>query len=190
MSDEARACLGSVYRITADFLKKRELTTEIVAQLPGESRSVIEKPPLPFAWRDYRPLEDVEKALYAKSPGLAADLGRAAAQYLSGTVIAPVFRLAVSLFGSTPDGLFGHLDRFYAMVVRGFSFRYEPTGPKQGSVIATIKGGPVHASVFQQIRGNLHIIYELCSVNGTVGEPAVLRSDAAGAEIALPVRWE
>ena len=190
MSEEQRACLGSVYRIAADFLKERGLTEAVISQLPPESRRMIERPPFSFGWQDYKPLEEIEKTLYARSPELPADLGRAAAQHFSGTIVAPVIKLAATLFGSTPESIFGNLDRFFSIVIRGFSFRYEPHSPLNGRVIVTIKGGPVHPAIFQQLRGNLHVTYEVCTTTGMVGEPEVLRSDASGAEVAYAVQWD
>jgi hypothetical protein len=190
MNQDRRGCLGAVYRITADFLVERGLSEEVKAQLPPEARKVLDKLPFAFAWQDGAPLEEIEKVLYAKSPQLAADLGFAAAKFLSGNVVAPVFKMALALFGQTPDAIFGNLDRFFSMVVRGFSFRYEPGGEKHGTVIAKIAGGPVHPSLFQQLKGNLLMMYQLCDVDGSVDEPQVLRSDDAGAEISLGVRWK
>lgn len=190
MKQETRGCLGAVYRITADFLVGRGLIDEVKAGIPPDSRRVLEKLPFPFAWQDGKALEDIERVLYAKSPQLPAELGFAAAKYLSGNLVAPVFKMALSLFGQTPETIFGHLDRFFSMVVRGFTFRYEPGGEKQGKVIATITGGAVHPSLFQQLKGNLQMMYQLCSVDGTVEEPLILRSDDAGAEVSLAVRWK
>jgi hypothetical protein len=187
---EARGCLGSVYRITADFLNERGLMDEVKGKLSPASRRVLEKPPFPFSWQDAAALEEIERVLYAKSPQLVADLGFAAARYLSGSIIAPVLKMASSLFGKTPDAFFANLDRFYSMVVRGFSFRYESDGEKRGKVIARISGGPVHRSLFQQLRGNLRILYQLAGATGVVEEPVVIGSDERGAEVALGVRWE
>ena len=189
MPSETRGCLGMVYRITAEFLEKRGLKEEVTAQLPPALRRFVEKPPFPFSWQEYSALEEIEKALYDRGSHLAADLGFAAAENLSGTLVAPVFKMAVSLFGGTPDELFRNLDRFFAIVVRGFTFRYEPGGARDGRVIVQIAGGPVHESLFQQLKGNLRIMYNLCGATGTVGEPSVLRSDGEGAEVALRVSW-
>ena len=189
MNQEPRGCLGAVYRITNDFLIERGLAEEVKAKLSPEARKVLDKPPFAFVWQDGAPLEEIEKILYARSPQLAADLGFAAAKLLSGGLIAPVFKMALSLFGQTVESLFNNLDRFYSMVVRGFAFRYEPGGDKHGKVFAKITGGPVHPSLYQQIRGNLLMMYALVNVPGTVSEPIVLRSDETGAEIALQVNW-
>jgi len=52
-----------------------------------------------------------------------------------------------------------------------------------------IDGGQVHRSLFEQVRGNLLTIYDLCGVKGEVGSAEVVSHDAAGAEIRLAVRW-
>jgi len=57
-------------------------------------------------------------------------------------------------------------------------------------MVARIEGGEIHRSLFEQIRGNLLSIYDLCNVKGSVGDAEILRLDGAGAEIRLPVRWE
>jgi hypothetical protein len=189
MKVERRGCLGAVYRITFDFLKARALVDELKEKLSPDSLLLLEKPPFPFSWQDAATLEEIERILYAKSPQLAADLGFAAAKYLSGNIVAPVFKMAMTLFGGTPDVLFAHLDRFFSMVVRGFTFRYEAAGAKEGRVFAVIAGGRVHPSVFQQLKGNLHMMYGICGATGSVDEPRVLRSDETGAEISLGVRW-
>jgi hypothetical protein len=189
MSHDKRGCLGAVYRITAEFLEKRGLKNEVMARLTPASRKLLERPPFPFSWQDALALEEIEEVLHERSPQLAAELGYAAADYLSNTLIAPVFKMAVTLFGKTPDALFQNLDRFYSMAVRGFSFRYEAGGRSHGTVFVKISGGRPHESLFQQIRGNLRVMYNICGATGTIGEPSVLRSDDTGAEVSLPVAW-
>ena len=190
MSNESRGCLGSVYKITADFLGERGLLDEVRSKISPESRAMVEKPPFAFAWRDSAALEEIERVLYARSPELCVDLGHAAGRQLSQSIVAPVLKMALSLFGTTPASLFGNLDRFFSMVVRGFSFQYQSAAPKDGVVRAQIEGAGVHPSLFQQLRGNLKTIFDLCSVAGTVGAAQVVRNDESGAEVLLPVRWQ
>jgi len=190
MTADARGCLGTVYRVTIDFLTERGLLEEVKAKVSPGARKMLEKPPFAFAWQDAAPLEEIEKVLHARSPELVADLGHAAGRQLSGTLVAPVLKMALSMFGQTPGSMFGHLDRFFSMVVKGFSFEYQPGSEKDGTVLARIDGGGIHHSIFEQIRGNLRTIYDLCNAKGFVGAPQVVRHDSGGAEIRLPVRWE
>jgi hypothetical protein len=78
-----------IYRIVIDFLTERGLLDEVKAKLTPSSRKVLEKPPFPFAWQDSAPLEEIERVLYARSPDLVVDLGHAAGQQLSSTLVAP-----------------------------------------------------------------------------------------------------
>ena len=189
MSEEERGCLGTVYGITSAFLRERQLLDDVKARLSPSSRRVLEKPPFALSWQPSAPLEEIEKLLFAKSPELVVELGHAAGRQLSGTLVAPVLKMALSMFGQTPATMFGHLDRFFSRAVRGFNFQYEPRGDKDGVVRVRIEGGQVHRSLFEQVRGNLLTVYDLCSVIGEVGSAEILRQDAAGAEIRLPVRW-
>ena len=184
--------LGSILRITGEWLSERGLLAHVKEKVSPATLKVLEKPPFSFAWHDSAPLEEVERVLYTLPKGrqLCMDLGHAAGRQLSGTVVAPVVKMALSLFGQTPSTIFENLDRFFSMVVRGFSFRYEPATAKTGTVIATIDGAGVHESLFQQIRGNLMTVYDLCSARGAVGEVMVMRHDGRGAEVRVPVRWE
>ncbi len=189
MNAEERGCLGTVYGITSAFLSERQLLDDVKARLTPSSRKVLEKPPFALSWQPSAPLEEIEKLLYARSPDLVVELGHAAGRQLSGTLVAPVLKMALSMFGQTPATMFGHLDRFFSMAVRGFGFQYEPSGASAGVVQVRIEGGPVHRSLFEQVRGNLMTVYDLCKVKGTVGLAEVLRHDETGAEIRMAVSW-
>jgi hypothetical protein len=192
MPEDTRAAVGSVYKLTVEFLNKRGLMDKVKAKASPELKKLLEKPPFAFAWHSMSELEEIERILYTMADGsqLCADLGYAAASQLSGGMVEPVFRMAMSLFGKTPATLMGNLDRFYSMVVRGFSFEYEARSPKDGVVTAQIAGGGVHESLFQQIRGNLRIMIEICGAKGIIGEVEVMRHNEDGAKIRVPVRWE
>jgi hypothetical protein len=192
MADKARGCLGTVYRVTVEFLAERAVLEDVKAKVSPDTRKLLEKPPFAFAWQEGAPLEEIERVLYTMPKGreLCVDLGHAAGRQLSGSVVKPVLKMAISLFGQTPASLFANLDRFFSMVVRGFNFRYEERAPREGVVYAEIAGGGVHESLFDQLRGNLMTVFDLCSVKGDVGEPQVVRHDDAGAVVGLAVRWD
>jgi hypothetical protein len=182
---ETRGCLGGVYRLTKDFLVERGLLEEVKAKLSPPSRAVLDKLPFSFAWQEAAALEEIEQVLHAKSPQLTVDLGYAAAKYFTDSIVAPVLKMAASLFGQTPETVFGNLDRFFSIAVRGFAFRYEREGDRRGNVIVQISGGPTHPSLFLQLKGNLSIAFPICRVDGTIGDPVVLGSH----EVSFPVSW-
>ncbi len=178
--------------MTAQYLAERGVFEDVKAKASPETRQLLEKVPFAFAWQDNAPLEEIERILDGMPGGseLCVGLGYAAGRQLSGSVIEPVLKLALSLFGQTPASVFGNLDRFFSMVVRGFSFRYEENARRGGVVYAEIEGGGIHRSLFNQIRGNLLTVFDLCGVKGSVDEPQVLRHDAVGALVSLAVRWD
>jgi hypothetical protein len=105
-------------------------------------------------------------------------------------VMQSLVRMAFTLFGQTPATLFSNADLFFRMVTTGFGFRYEPLAAKAGVVWASIAGGDVHGSLFEQIRGNLSGAYPLCSVRGEVGPAEVHRNDEQSSLVKYTVRWE
>jgi hypothetical protein len=189
--EDIRGAIGMVYRITAEYLREKGLFEDVKAKASPSTREVLEKPPFPFAWRSQVMLEEIERILHAMpgGPQLCVGLGEAAAERLIHSVVEPVFRMAMTLFGATPESVFANLDRFYPMVVRGYTFRYESQDPRNGVVQAEIRGGGIHPSLFDQIRGNLTSVYSVLRTQGSVDEPAVLRHDDAGAVVRFGVRW-
>jgi len=185
-----REYLGAPVRITLDLIAKRGLTGRIREKASPQVARVIDKPPWPLAWVDSRVLDELE-ALLLELAGRDAcvELGLLAGRNLGGGMIAPVLRMAMVLFGRSPGTVFGNLDRFYSMVMRGVSFSYEPTSATSGVVVARAQGPGVPAAMFDVTRGNLSYVFELCGVSGTVEPPKVVRHDETGAEVRLAVRW-
>ena len=187
---EPRSYLGSVLRITVDFLRERDLLPRIRQKISAATAALVDKPPFPLAWIPAAAMDDLESALFVIAGSQAcADLGATAARKLGGSVIAPVLRMASALFGNTPQALFQNLDRFYPMVLKGMAFKYEALGDREGLVRASAGGPDVPAALFHVTRGNLSYIFELCGVSGTVDGPEDIRCDTRGGESRYRVRW-
>jgi hypothetical protein len=187
---EPRTYLGSVLRITVEFLRERGCLELVRQRVSPSTCALIDKPPFPFAWIPATPMDEMESALFAVAGTQAcADLGATAARKLGGSVIAPVLRMASSLFGNTPAALLANLDRFYPMVLKGMSFGYEALGDREGIVRASAGGPDVPAALFHVTRGNLLYIFELCGVSGTVDAPAGIRREGGTGEALYRVRW-
>jgi len=188
---QTRAYLGSVLRISVDFLRERDLLTRIREKISASTAALVDKPPFALSWIPAGAMDDLETALFAVAGSQpCADLGAVAARKLGGSVIAPVLKMATMLFGNTPQALFQNLDRFYPMVLKGMSFTYEARGEREGIVRAFAAGPGVPSALFHVTRGNLIYIFELCGVTGTAGPPEEIRCGPHGGEALYRVRWD
>jgi hypothetical protein len=116
-------------------------------------------------------------------------LGLYAARKLGGSLIQPVLKFALQLFGNTPATLLANLDRFYPMVTRGLSYGYEPVSETEGVVILTAEGPGAPPALFDVTRGNLSYALEMTGATGTVAAHRVRSSDDKGTVVDYVVRW-
>jgi hypothetical protein len=189
-SPEKRGYLGSAFRLTLDLIDRKGWREVIRAEAPPETAKLMEKPPPPLSWIPAERLEDLEE-LVARHGGreAAVELGLTAARNLGGSIVKPVIKLALTLFGATPDSLYGNLDRLYSMVTRGLHFAWRDAERKSGVIEAQFTGGAVRESLFDVTRGNLQYVLEVCGTTGAVGVPEVLRHDENGALVRFLARW-
>jgi hypothetical protein len=188
---EIRAYIGSAYRIAVDFIDQRGHGAAVRARVSPETAQLLDKPPFPFAWAPPRAMDELQTALLSVAGReMCVELGLNAGRKLGGSMIAPVLRMATSLFGNTPATVFQNLERFYSMVLRGMTFQYEAAGPKEAIISVRAQGPNVPAALFEVTRGNLLYVFELCGVKGTADEPRNMRIDAGGGEARYHVRWE
>lgn len=186
-----RGYMGAAVKLALDFIEQRGLTEKVRALASPETAKLFASPPWPFAWQDSRALDELE-SLIAQVAGRQAcvELGLLAGQKLGGTVIEPVLRMAMGLFGKNPGTVFGNLERFYSMVARGLSFAYEEESANSGVVQVRANGPGVPNALFDVMRGNLMYVFELAGApSGQVDAPHVVRNDQAGATARYPVRW-
>ena len=189
-STDARAYIGSAFRVAVEFTQQRGCTALVKQKVSPATAELIEKPPFPFAWMPAAPMDELQSALSLVGGRQACvDLGITAGRKLGGSVIEPVLRMATALFGNTPVTVFQNLERFYTMVLRGMRFEYEAAGPRQGVVRAHADGPNVPAALFDVTRGNLTYVFELCGVRGTVEAPEDILCDARKGEARYKIRW-
>lgn len=185
-----RGYIGSAFRTAVDFIEQLGRTAAICERVSPSTAEALRKPPFPFAWMPAAALDEIQTALSAlEGRAACVQLGLNAGRKLGGGVIAPVLRMATSLFGNTPATVFQNLERFYSMVLRGMQFTYEAVGPQEGLVTVHADGGGVPIALFDVTRGNLQYVFELCGVNGTVDEPQNVQIDGGGGRATYRVRW-
>ena len=73
-SEEARTYLGSVLRITVEFMRERGCLEAIRKKVSPKTLALIDKPPFPLAWIPAAAMDDLESALLSVSGQQHADL--------------------------------------------------------------------------------------------------------------------
>src|SRR6266852_5520843 len=176
-----RGYLGSAFRLTLDLIDKKGWRQAIRAEASPETARMMDKPPSPLSWIPAARLEDLEELVARHGgPEAAVELGLLD-RSLGGSVIKPVIKLALTLFGASPETIFGNLDRFYSMASRGLHFAWCDADRKAGVIEAQFEGAGVRQSLFDVTRGNLQYVLEICGASGDVGRPQVVRHDDRGA---------
>lgn len=185
-----RGYIGASFKSAVDFIHQRGLIKQVLAECSPPTKKMVEKPPIVLSWMDAAPLDEVE-TLIAKHAGRQAcvDLGLEAARKLGGTMVQPVLKLAMTLFGQTPATLLGNLDRFYPLVTSGMHFAYERVADSEGIVTLTCDGPSVPPALFDVTRGNLVYFIELCQRDGHVEPPEVISADERCSVVRYHVRW-
>lgn len=186
-----RGYIGSAFRVALDFVEARGITAQVKTCVSMRTLELMEDPPFPFGWIAAQPMDELQTAIAGIAGRQACvELGLAAGRNLGGSMIAPVLRMATSLFGNSPAAVFRNLERFYAVVLRGMTFDYQELGERDGRITARAMGAGVPAALFDVTRGNLLFVLELCKVTGSVEAPEGVRLGAMEGEARYRVHWE
>src|SRR5437870_12022460 len=116
-AESARGYLGSVFRLTVDFLEQRGCKAQVKQKVSAATAQLIDKPPFPFAWIPATPMDEVESALsLVAGRDACVGLGLTAARKLGGSPIQPVLTMATALFGTARVAGLQNLERVCAPV--------------------------------------------------------------------------
>ena len=189
-SPTPRGYLGASVRCGIDFIGQKGLSARVRADATPPAIAAMDKPPSMMSWQDSPVLDELE-TLLAKHGGREAcvELGMFAARKLGGSIVQPVLRFALQLFGNTPKSLFANLDRFYPMVTRGLNYGYQPVSDSEGIVVLNAEGSNIPPALYDVTRGNLMYMMELSGAAGTVAPPEVKSSDDHRTVVHYTVRW-
>src|SRR3954447_18166644 len=180
MIDAPRQGLGQFFGALMEFVDARGLREQVRAAVSPPTQQVIDHPPRALSFIPSTPIDEIETALQKLAGNDALiECGIACARPLGWTLLQPVLRMALTLFGQSPEPIFSNLDRFFSMVTRGITFSWTAK-EKSGAVSARFAGEGTPEAAFHVLRGTLLFVYELSGTVGTVGPPEVLESTPAG----------
>jgi hypothetical protein len=185
-----RGYLGVAVKSAIEFFEQKGLTQKIKADASAAVRAQMEKPPSLMSWQDSAVLDEME-TLLEKHAGREAcvAMGLYAARKLGGSLIQPVLKFALQLFGNSPATLLANLDRFYPMVTRGLAYGYEPVSETEGVVILTADGPGIPSALFDVTRGNLSYVLEMTGASGAIAAHRLRSSDGKSTVVDYVARW-
>lgn len=191
MGDSPRQVLGTFFRAVIDFVEKRGLMAQLREKVSPQTQALIDKPPRPLSFISSEPIDEVQAALGTLAgPEVLRECGLASARPLGWSLLQPMLRMAFQMFGQSPGHIFGNLDMFFSLVVRGISFSFaRKKGEKGGTVITRFEGADTPEAAFHLLRGSLEFVFEASGTTGTVGAPEVVESTPAAALVHYRVSW-
>lgn len=190
MAEPLRQGMGSFFRALVQFVDQRGLREQVRSRVSEETRATIDSPPPALKLIPSKPIDEVEVALQKIAGNeTLAECGIACARPLGSSLLQRIVRMAFTLFGRSPEPIFGNLDRFFSLVTRGITFSWEPS-EKSGVVAAHFAGPATPEAAFHVLRGTLQYVYELSGTVGEVGLPRVGEGSPAGVTVRYDVRWK
>jgi hypothetical protein len=190
MSDSPRQGVGTFFRALVAFVDGKGLREKVREAVSPETQRFIDNPPRPLAFIPSTPIDEMETALHAiTDDATLVECGLACARPLGWSLLAPVLRVAFTLFGHSPAPVLANLNRFFSLVTRGISFEWSETDGKAGVVTATFQGDGTPAAAFHVLRGSLFFTFEACGIVGQVGVPEVQESTGSAAIVRYEVKW-
>jgi hypothetical protein len=190
-TEERRDYIGGVFRLTLDFIRKSGLFEAMAGELSPGTKALVDKLPGRLSWIGCGPMDELESLVVRHGGSKAAfDLGLLAGREFGGSIMQPVLKMAVSLFGNTPATLFANLERFYPFVTKGYHFNWEPQGDRGGVVEVRWDPPKPPSALFDVTRGNFQYVTELIgSKDFRIEPPQIVRHDDTGALVRYAVAW-
>lgn len=188
MAEEPRReVLGTLLRAMLAHLEAKGLLAKVKAAVPLETRLLFDAPPGPMRWVPAEHFDQTYAAL-EQVAGRAAlvELGATMSRTAGGSFIAPVFRMALSLFGREPASVFANLDRFWTVATRGLSFAWTSDGARSGRVVATFGAPRPLPACIPVLEGNLSYGFELTDAKGKF---ELVEVSADGQRVTLRASW-
>jgi hypothetical protein len=191
MIDSPRQGVGSFFRALVAFVDSKGLHDKVHAAVPQDTQRMMDNPPRPLTFIPSKSIDDIETALHALTDDATlVECGLASARPLGWSLLAPVLRVAFTLFGQSPAPVFGNLNRFFSLVTRGILFEWaEREGGRGGTITATFQGDGTPVAAFHVLRGSLLFTFEACGIVGQVGPPLPIESSTSGALVRYEVKW-
>jgi hypothetical protein len=172
-------------------LRSLGLYDEVVRRLPAPLRETLETPPPASVWVDFDVCLQVMKVVM-QLRGVSGVRRFGHDSVLAG--VAPFMQSFIQgllrLFGVSPVTILNHMGKIAGQTTRGGEYSYQATSERAGVLTMTVPGArDLDASVWHSSAGGFLIVFEVCGVEGDVGEPEVV-PDGLGNAARFAVSWQ
>lgn len=181
---------GSVLRSIATTLTENRLFDGIAAAVSPTTRAMMLDPPLPTVWVDGRLLNEIYEAIL-KLHGADAlrRMNRQAIEHGVSPLIRGAAESILRVFGSSPATLLSRLGRVSGTISRGVTYRYDAETETSGMFeIECTHLDNVPLGAFIALVGGLELVFDMCSVRGSFGQPEVVQNGRHN-RVRFPVSW-
>ena len=167
---------GSIVRAVATAVTENGLREAVLARVSPAAGMMLVDPPVATMWLDARLLNEIYQAILDLA---GADKLRRISRNAVEKGLSPLLRATAErvlrIFGASPAALLAKLDRVAGTTARGVVYRYTEINASSGHFdleFPTLRDVPV--GPFLATGGALEMVFDMCSVRGTFGEPAYL----------------
>jgi hypothetical protein len=167
---------GSIVRAVAVAITEQGLRDAVLARVSPAARTILVDPPVATMWIDARLLNEVYQAIFdLGGADKVRRLNRSAVERGVSPLLRATAERVLRIFGASPGALLSKLDRVAGTTARGVVYHYAEISAAAGHFdveYPTLHDVPV--GPFLATGGALEIVFDMCSVRGSFGEPAYL----------------
>jgi serine/threonine protein kinase len=178
---------GSLVRAYTQHIESMGLLPSVLSMVSPSSHQLMIDPPLSNEWVDGIVIEDMILQVEALR-GVAGirEVTRAGIHSNILPILKPVVIPMLRLFGASPHTLLSRFGQFTKNNLRGIDFQWVSTGERSGTLRVQFPRARIPRGAFIGFESGMHVICDLCSVQGNVGE---VQTSADGAVGVIDLSW-
>ena len=163
---------GSSFRAYVKTLEEWKKLEAALLKVSPEAAATARNPPMPSSWVDAHLLAELIEAVFQLSGREGAlRLGREMVQKQMLPFFTPMLRGIMRVVGVSPQSLFSRYQSIVSTIVQGTDYNYTALSPRSGYMdIRYDTDKTMLWSAFAQNVAGFEAIFNICGVNGTVGD--------------------
>jgi serine/threonine-protein kinase len=172
---------GSLVRAYTQQIESMGVLQQVLSMVSVSSRRTMLDPPLSNEWTDGIVIEDMISQVEALR-GVAGirEVTRAGIHSNILPILKPVVIPMLRLFGASPHTLLSRFGQFTKNNLRGIDFQWISTGERSGTLRVQFPRAHIPVGAFIGFESGMHVICDLCSVEGNVSAVKTSHDGAVG----------